>query len=149
MLTKRVVARRAGGIAGDQVDLHRAGRGGVGGGVGAAAAVDHVVAVAALQHVVAGRAGEGQQADVGIGDDRARAAGVVGVDGDPAVAVERVVAAAAAQAVVAEIAGEQIVVAVAGQDVVERRAGQILEAGERSSSPARCPAPRPGGAATR
>ena len=120
MLTRVSLPAAPRGEAGIEVDEHVAGRGGVARGVGAAAAVDQVVAVAAFEHVVAGRAGEGQQADVGIGDDRAGAAGVVGVDAGAAVAVERVVAGAAGQRVVADVAEQDIVVAVAGQAVVDR-----------------------------
>src|SRR4029450_9794108 len=110
--------------------LHVAGGGGVGGGVDAATAVDDVVAVAALEHVIAGRAGKRYQADVGIGDDRAGAAGVVGVDTGAAVAVQRVGAKTAGNGVVADVAEQDIGVAVAGQAVVIDRAREILEAVE-------------------
>ena len=55
----------------------------------------------------------------------------MGVDYDPAVAVEHVAARSARQSVVADIAGQDVVAAVAGEGVMARRSRQILEAGER------------------
>ncbi|ACG77459.1 hypothetical protein PHZ_c1045 [Phenylobacterium zucineum HLK1] len=92
--------------------------------VGAVAAVEGVVPLAARQRIVAGRGRQQQGRDAG----RARA---VGVHRDHPVAVDPVVARAAREAVGPAAAGHRVVAAVARQGVGVPRPRDALEAARR------------------
>jgi hypothetical protein len=114
-----VVAGAAGGEARGEVDEHFGAGARIARRVDPAAAVEAVVAVAALEHVVAvDGVGRERGPHVGISGDRSGRAGIVRVDDDPAVAVEDIVARAAGDYVVPLVAGEDVGAAVADQGVV-------------------------------